>query len=37
VGADHKASTDELIQLDVVDMATRSQLRSVLDDEDVAR
>jgi hypothetical protein len=37
VDADHKASTDELIQLDVVDMATRSQLRSVLDDEDVAR
>jgi NifB/MoaA-like Fe-S oxidoreductase len=37
VDADHKARTDELVQLDVVDMATRSQLRSVLDDEDVVR
>ena len=35
--ADHKARTDELVQLDVVDMATRAQLRSVLDDEDVVR
>src|SRR4029434_5641755 len=31
------ASTDELVQLDVVDMATLAELRSVLDDEDVVR
>jgi hypothetical protein len=37
VDGDHKASTDELVQLDVVDMATRAELRSVLDDEDVVR
>ena len=35
--ADHKARTDELVQLDVVDMATRAQLRSVLDDKQVVR
>jgi hypothetical protein len=35
VDGDHKASTDELVQLDVVDMATLAELRSVLDDEDV--
>jgi hypothetical protein len=37
VDGDHKASTDELVQFDVVDMATGAQLRSVLDDEDVVR
>src|SRR4030095_15158193 len=35
VDADHKARTDELVQLDIVDMATRAELGGVLDDEDV--
>jgi hypothetical protein len=37
VDGNHKAITDELVQFDVVDMATGAQLRSVLDDEDVVR
>jgi hypothetical protein len=35
VDGDHIAGADELVQLDVVDMAARAQLGGVQDDEDV--
>jgi hypothetical protein len=35
VDGDHRAGADELVQLDVVDVAARAQLGGMQDDEDV--